>query len=257
MIYGLYLSGQGAEVQSARLETVANNLANAKTTAFKRDLALFQAHHPFDVANGIPNEPPGEVNQHTGGVTLAGMATDFSDGAPEQTGGSLDVALHGAGFLQVGDGEQPFLTRDGRLAIDEQRVLVMSGTDLPVLDQNGGTIKIPSEATNVQIADDGTIRGLIPGADEASFGRLALVVPESFESLQKLGESLYRPLGAVRAAEEGEIQVRQGFLEQSGVNPIHEMMEMIKASRVFEANVNMAKFQDSSLGRLIGAMGRR
>ena len=74
MLYGLYLSAQGAQNQALRLETIANNVANANTTAFKRDLAVFQDHLPFDLEHGHITHPPGDLNQSTGGTTIRSAA---------------------------------------------------------------------------------------------------------------------------------------------------------------------------------------
>jgi hypothetical protein len=95
MNYGLYLSAQGAEAQSQRLDVISNNLANAQTGAFKRDLAIFQAHRPYDVENNIAENLPGGLNESTGGISLAGVITDFSDAQTQVTGGVNTVPLVG------------------------------------------------------------------------------------------------------------------------------------------------------------------
>ena len=63
MIYGVYLSAQGANVQTTRLDVISNNLANASTNSFKRDLAVFREHNPHDVEHGTANDLPGNLNQ--------------------------------------------------------------------------------------------------------------------------------------------------------------------------------------------------
>ena len=89
MLYGLYLSAQGAQNQTLRLQTIANNVANADTTGFKRDLAVFQDYLPYDVEHGYPNTPPGDLNNSTGGTSIASTHTDFTEGPLYQTGGPL------------------------------------------------------------------------------------------------------------------------------------------------------------------------
>lgn len=71
MIYGLHLSGQGARAQSSRLDVIANNLANASTTAFKRSFAVFQDHKPYDVEHGLQKPTPHDLNESTGGIEYA------------------------------------------------------------------------------------------------------------------------------------------------------------------------------------------
>ena len=255
MIYGLYLSAQGAQLESTRLEVVANNLANASTSAFKRDVAVFQAHAPFDVENGTEENPPGNLNESTGGIGLADVATDFSDGPVVPTGGTYDVALSGPGFLRVSDGKQEFLTRNGRLAVNPRGELVTHETGLAVLGAGGSGLTIPRDAAKIEFTADGSVWGLDAAGVRSQIGRLDLVRPESFDELQKIGNSLYcteaklHPAGA-------ELQVRQGFVEASGTNPVVEMMEMIETSRAFETNVNMIRFQDEALGQLLQTLIR-
>ncbi len=255
MIYGLYLSAQGAQLESTRLDAVANNLANASTSGFKRDIAVFQAHAPFDVENGTTGDLPGNLNASTGGIAMADVATDFSDGPVVPTGGTYDLALSGPGFLRVSDGEREFLTRNGRLTVNNQGQLVTHETGLRVLSTGGSGITIPSDATNIEITVDGTLWGSDAAGRRTKIERLDLVRPESFDLLQKMGNSLYRTEASLQPAG-AELQVRQGFLEASGTRPVGEMMEMIEASRAFETNINMIKFQDEALGQLLQSLGR-
>ncbi len=256
MIYGLYLSAQGADVQSKRQDVIANNLANASTSAFKRDFAVFQAHQPHDVENGIAEDLPGGLNQLTGGISLAEVATDFRDGSLNPTGRAYDVALVGSGFLRVTDGQQEFLTRNGQLTRNTDGQLVTHESGLRVLSARGAPIEIPADARQIDIGDDGTIYQVNADNTRAELAKLDLVRPESTGSLVKSGDSLYRATGDVAAASDG-VRVRQGFLEGSGTKPIIEMTELIETSRAFEANINMIKFQDEALGQLLQSMPRR
>jgi flagellar basal-body rod protein FlgF len=255
MLYGLYLSAQGASAQRTRLDVIANNLANASTHGFKRDLAVFMAHRPYDLEYGASQEPPGNLNASTGGVTPAGVVTDFSPGPLMPTGGTWDVALTGEGFLRVSDGRQDFLTRNGRLTVNSQGELVTGEHGYRVLGAAGGRISVPDDATEIQIATDGTIYAG-SAAERNEIGRLDVVIPESTAQLEKHGENLYRTSGPVLPAA-GRADVRHGFLEASGTRPITEMLHMIEASRALETNVNMIRFQDEALGRLLQAIPRR
>jgi flagellar basal-body rod protein FlgF len=259
MIYGLYHSAQGAEAQSQRLGVVANNLANAATNAFKRDLAVFQAHRPFDLENGTGNESPHNLNELSGGMSLADVATDFSNGSFVQTGGTYDIALGGPGFLRVSDGDQEFLTRDGRLTVDENGDLVTHDGKFRVQGVSGGTITIPNNATEIQISPNGTLIAFNETGGTVTrteLDQLDIVRPESTKDLVKIGNSMYQFEGTPVSAHD-ETEVRQGFLEASGSNSVTEMMELIEASRAFETNINMMKFQDESLGRLLQSVTNR
>lgn len=256
MLYGLYLSAQGAENQSLRLQTIANNVANADTTAFKRDLAVFQDHRPYDVQHGYMTRPPGNLNESTGGTTIASTHTDFGEGPLKKTGGPYDVAITGPGFLQVRDGSETFLTRNGQLTLNDLGEMITQDQGLPVLSRDGTAIVVPPFIDNVNIGPDGTILGMTKDGSAIPLGQLNLVRPASLEDLQKLGTSLYKSNGPVLPADNA-VQLRQGFLEASAVNPIDETVQMIEASRAFETNINMIRFQDETLSRLLQSMGRR
>lgn len=256
MNYGLYLSAQGAGVQSQRLDVISNNLANAETGAFKRDLAVFQAHPPFDVEEGIAENLPGGLNNLTGGISLAAVVTDFSDAQTRNTGGDYDIALRGKGFFKVTDGQQEFLTRNGRLTVDANNELVLIDSGHAVVGADGRRITISPDARKVEIRPDGTIMQLDDEGVRSPVSQLDLVVPESFDQLEKMGNSLYRSTGKLQPAG-GSIQVLQGHLEASGTRPVGEMMQLIQASRAFESNINMIRSQDESLGRLLQSLPRR
>lgn len=254
MIYGLFQSAQGAAAQSARLDVIANNLANASTSAFKRQLAIFRERSPFDVVNGVSSEVPGNLNDSSGGVELEQVATDFSDGPLTKTGGTFDIALHGPGFFRVTDGQQDLLTRNGRLTRNNNGDLVMSDTGLRVMGTDGTPIRGIAETGAVEITSDGTLRQIASDGSRTLIGRLDLVNPQSPDSLLHMGNGLYRAEGSVDSA--SAVTVHQGYLEGSGTNSVAEMMQMIAASRAFEMNLNVMKFQDETLGQLLQSVAR-
>ncbi len=253
MINGLYLSAQGAQAQQTRLDVVSNNLANASTTAFKRDLAIFQAHEPFDLENGQPENTPVNLQDSWGGVTVAEIETDFSQNPLEATEGALDVALTGPGFIKVAAGGKNYLTRDGAMIVDSEGNLLTAG-GANVLSDSGTPLQIDTGGGRVTIASDGTIsqessQGLLP------VGKIALVQPQSNDQLKKIGSNLYENLGGETPAGP-ELSLKQGFLEASGVVAVHEMVQLIETSRAFEANINMIKYQDDALGTLLSTVPR-
>ena len=256
MIYGLYLSAQGAQNQSLRLQTIANNVANADTTGFKRDLAVFQDHLPYDLEHGILSRPPGDLNQSTGGTTIAKTHTDFTMGPMIKTGAAYDVAIAGLGFLEVKKGSETFLTRNGQLTINSVGELVTQDQGLPVMSTGGSSIVVPPGIEHVNIGADGGVFAFNSFGETFALGQLGLVQPGDLEQLEKIGDSLYRAHGPVQPAL-GMAQLRQGYLEASGVNPISETVQMIDATRAFESNINMIRSQDETLSRLLQSMMRR
>jgi len=258
MIYGMYLSAQGADANSVRLDVLSNNMANANTTSFKRDVPVFRMNPPFDEQQGGLLAPlPGDLENHTGGISLESIRTDFEAGALTKTGGNLDLAIKGQGFFQVGSAQDSFLTRNGSLSIDPDGLLVTADQGLSVLSVNEKEIKIPDDATRIEISGDGTVTPFDGyGQSLGSIAQLNVVMPSSLEELVKNGNGLYSTEGRITSVNE-VVEIQQGFLEASGTNSIEEMMELVTTSRMFESNINMIKLQDDSLGRLLQSMPRR
>lgn len=252
MLYGLYLSSQGAQARATQLEVVSNNIANAGTTSFKRDLALFQSHQTFDDAYGGSANAPSALADSTGGVTVARTITDHSQGPLQKTGGTFDLALAGPGYFRVSNGSQEFLTRDGRFLRSQEGDLVTADGGHRVLNTDGIPVAVNDEATHIEVTQDGTLSQRLVTGELIPIGRLAVVVPNPSDRLEKRGDNLYRAPSSTNAAD-ASTRVIQGFLEGSGVNPVIETMQMIEASRGFETNLNMMKFQDESLARLLTA----
>jgi len=250
MIYGLYLSAQGAEVQSRRQDVLSHNLANAGTTAFKRSLAIAQSAKTHDEHHGNPSGAPGNVEDHTGGVYLTEVVTDYKNGGFQQTNEKFDVALGGPGFMRVSDGEQEFLTRDGRLDMDRSGQIVQRETRHRVIGLTGSLVVDPLGPTP-NISSD----GVISQAGNV-VGRIALSQPTDLKSLEPKGDGLYSTKGPLVSAQDSTV-IRQGYLENSGTNPTLEMLELIESSRLFESNINMIKMQDDTLDRLISSLPRR
>lgn len=248
MLYGIHLSTQGARNQMTRLDVLANNLANSSTTGFKRDFAVFQTHLPYDKVNGGGDDPPGNLNDSTGGTSPASTHTDYSNGAIIQTGNPLDLSIQGPGFLRVQDGQSEFLTRNGRLNRGPTGQLVQSDTGFPVLTTAGTSVTIPSEAAEVEIDNAGGVFMLVDG-QRSLLGELDLVSPQSVANLEKRANGLLAFKGPLQAAT--DTVVKQGTIEASGVKPIEELMDLVEASRAVETNINIMKMQDEMVGQLL------
>jgi len=255
MIYGLYLSGQGAETQALRQAVLANNLANAATTAFKPEVPVFRAHFPFDVAEQMPALVPDTLELQTGGVELAATLTDHSQGPLQVTHRKLDVAVVGPGFLQVRQGQETFLTRNGRLTLDAEHRLVTADLGDPVMGADGQPLVIPAEAAGVDIAPDGGVFAVDSSGGRVGIGQLALVEPGERVPLVKQGDSYYVAQGPLRPAVQA--QIRQGVLEESVVQPVAAMVELIQTARTFEMNMSLLRFQDEMAAQLLQGIARR
>lgn len=245
MPYGMYISGEGAIVQQRRLEVIANNLANVETPGFKRDVATFQARFAEAIQQG--EVMPGSRTQDDlgGGVKVIDVQTNFAEGSLRQTKIPTDFAVNGDGFFQVrGRDGATYLTRAGNFTLDAEGRLITQAGDMSVLDDAGSEIVLDNTRPwDVQAG------GLInqDGATTA----IGLARPASLGDLVKVGANMFRSLGATRQVAEDRRDIRQGFLEQSGVNVTREMTAMIETSRAFEANTRLIQHQDSMISGLV------
>jgi flagellar basal-body rod protein FlgF len=244
MPYGLYLSAAGAQAQSDRLEVIANNLANVDTVGFKRELAILQARYAEGIEQGTSSFGSGSRDDISGGVRLQQTKTDFSSGPLKRSGEPTDVALDGEGFFVVRKGQEDLLTRAGNFRMTPRGELVTQ-QGYPVLSDSRTPITVAPEGGPWQISSTGAVR------QGESTQNLSLVKPASPGDLAKVGENLFRPLASVQAVPPTERSVLPGYLEMSGVQPTTEMVSMIEASRLAEANINLMKAQDQMLSGLI------
>lgn len=247
MPYGLYISAEGAQAQSLRMETISNNLANVDTTGFKRDLALFQARYAEETALGLDLHGSGSINDLGGGVEAVEIKTDFSMGPLKRTDSPTDLALRGPGFFVVRRGDEDLLTRAGNFSVDPAGQLI-TGDGYPVLAEGGRPIRIDPTGGPIAVSPE----GMLTQGDNAFL--LSLVKPASPGDLARHGENLWAPLAPTEPLSPSERgnAVAQGYVEGSGVVATSEMMEMIETSRAFEANVNMIRSQDQLMGSLFG-----
>jgi flagellar basal-body rod protein FlgF len=178
-------------------------------------------------------------------VKVIDVETDHSVGLLKETGNDLDLAINGKGFFHVkGDDGERYLSRSGAFALDMQGRLVTQNGHRPVLDQAGSEIVLSPELP-VSISSDGFI------SQAGAIYALGLSQPRSLDEMVKVGNNLFQPLGNVQPLTLAERNIRQGYLEMSGANPVRQMMAMIETTRAFEANTRMIQNQDTMLGALI------
>lgn len=250
MPYGLYISAEGAQAQSTRLETIANNLANVDTVGFKRELAVCQARYAEAIQEGSVAANLGAIEDLGGGIIVRQTRTEFSGGPLRRTQIPTDVAIDGEGFFVVRKGDETLLTRAGNFRLTSRGELVTQ-QGYAVLSDAGTPIVANPENGPWAIAAGGALR-----QRDGTSQNLAIVKPAAHGELVRAGENAFRAPANPEPVPEGQRHVAQGFLELSAVRPTTEMTEMIEAGRLFEANVNMMKAQDQMLSGLVNRVLR-
>jgi flagellar basal-body rod protein FlgF len=244
MPYGLYISAEGAQAQARRLEVIANNIANADTVGFKRDLAVMQSRYSEAIERGIASPGAAAQSDIGGGVQFRETVTDFSPGPLRKTDNATDAALQGDGFFVVRKGQERLLTRAGNFRVKSTGELVTQ-QGYPVLSEDNSPITISPTAGPWEIDASGNV------SQAGTRQPLQIARPASLGDLAKVGENLFRPLGKVRPIAPGERNVAGGYLEMSAVQPTTEMTTMIETSRLIEANINVMKAHNEMLSNLI------
>ena len=251
MPYGLYISAAGAEVQARRMELLTNNLANAETVGFKRELAMLSAQHSEAIEQGAAYPGSKQLSDIGGGVEFKETMTDFSTGSMKQTGLKTDVAIENPqSFFVVQDEQgQQLLTRAGNFQTSAEGQLKTTAGHTVLNADNEPIVIDPALPFNI---DEG---GFVVQADQRT--PLALVKPNSMGDLARRGQNTFLPLAPPQPVEPTERKVRSGFLEQSTVKPVQEMMELIQTSRAYEANVRLIQNQDNMIGSLVNRVLRQ
>ncbi|ARD43647.1 flagellar basal-body rod protein FlgF [Colwellia sp. PAMC 21821] len=242
----LYIAMSGAKQNMQALSVNANNLANAKTTGFKADLANARAMQAF--GEGMPTRVFSMTER-------AGQ--NFDSGALLSTGRDLDVAIQGEGWLavQTKDGNEAY-TRNGQLKLNDNGALETSRGDLVIGDR--GPIFLPLPISKLNISADGTIMVQPEGAPsnvQEEVGRIKFVNPDN-RLLEKGSDGLFRRKDGNNEPADITVKVASGSLESSNVNPISEMTDMIALQRQFEMQLKMMKTAeeiDSSAASLLRA----
>lgn len=227
----LYIAMSGAKQNMHALSVNANNLANAKTTGFKADLAQARSMQAF--GEGMPTRVFSMTER---------SSQNFDSGALLTTGRDLDIAVEGQGWIAVlaEDGTEAY-TRSGHLRVTEAGELQTADGEFVVGD--AGTLFLPLPVNNIQISPDGTIMVQPEGAPsnvQDEVGRIKLVNTDP-RLLEKGHDGLFRRKDGQAIPANVNVRVQSGMLESSNVNPINEMTDMIALQRQFEMQLKMMK----------------
>lgn len=244
MPYGLYVSAAGANAQNHRLKVLSNNLANVETPGYRPQKAVMQARFAEMIEQGQVPPGLGGADDQGGGVTMQAAQTAFDVGPIRKTGNATDFAINDAGaFFVIQQGDDQVLTRAGNFLFDATGKLTAQN-GAPVLNTSGKPIQI-DPTLPYQVLEGGRVQQA--GAEQM----LMVARPKSLGDLSHLGGNLFKPMADFDLADGTQRPVVSGFLEQSGVRPTTAMMELIEASRAYEANVRLIQNQDHMMGQLV------
>ena len=239
MISGLYTSEAAMQPMMARMEVIANNLANINSTGFKRDRVFIRML--TDSTTALAEGAGGE---------LAGVETtkviDFAEGSLHQTGNPFDLAIQGSGFFVLDTPLGVRYTRNGNFKLNTEGVLV-TGDGYPVMASTG-RVQIPrldkTQQANIRISEAGEVT-----IDKDTFAKIRIVDFDRLDLLKKDEQSMFIADSGEQVIEgPGALtSVRQGFLEESNVEGINEMIEMIELHRHFEMKQKAIQAQSTTL----------
>ncbi|MFM9872232.1 MAG: flagellar hook-basal body protein [Fimbriimonadaceae bacterium] len=231
---GLYTAATGMSIADLWISTISNNLANASTTGFKKDTLVFNEAFERSL-----NGSSGEIGEIGAGPAPYGSYSVWENGALSTTGNPLDIAVtNKTGAFKVRTEKGEFYSRNGAMALSPTGTLVTS-TGAEVLDRNGSAITIPKG--RVVISPQGHL-----SVNDVDIAQIGLYEGD----FTKVGDGLFSAT-TVKEIDPKEVNIQQGFIEQSNVNVVEEMIAMIKLNRAFELAQKSAQSEDESTQRLI------
>jgi len=247
MTRGLYAAASGAVAALERLDSVAQNLANANTAGYKASHPVFRVRGDGDSSPEALAISPAR-QRGVSQVIEASIDRDFSPGTVRQSGNPLDVAIEGPGFFAVSTTRGERYTRQGAFSIDGQGYLVTQHGERVQGEQ--GDIRLDGEP---EITADGSV-----SVDGTAVGKLKLVGFGDRPALVPEGSSLFAaaPGAVAQPPKDGEVRVQQGAIEASNVDAVSSLMELIEVSRGFETYMKTIQRLDEIGQRSINDVGR-
>jgi len=233
MLKGLSLSARAMKNQVSRNDIIANNLANATTSGFKKEIAVFHT----------------STNGETRGQSVLLTATSFVQGTLVKTENPLDMAIEGDGFFVVETDDGEMYTRSGAFVKDGEGYL--STVDGHRVLSTSATIQLPAGEVGVSKEGIVTVNGV-------EVGRVRVVRFQDPSKLEKIGSGLFRANDGAGPEDvpEEEVSILSGYLEQSNVEVIKEMTDMITALKAYEIAQKAFKAEDEVLQHLTRTVGR-
>ncbi|MBR1169853.1 flagellar basal-body rod protein FlgG [Bradyrhizobium sp. DASA03005] len=251
----LHTAATGMAAQELNVQVISNNIANLRTTGFKKQTAAFQDliyEHVRRV--GAQSSDQGTILpvgvDIGGGVKTVGTPRSMTQGTLSQTGNDLDLAVSGEGFFKIlmPDGTFQY-TRDGTFQMDNQgRVVTAQGN--PVQP----TITIPNNASGISVSEQGQVSVTLPGSSTSSIvGQIGITRFINKAGLQPVGNNQFTETPSSGAPQDGTAnsegygKITQGSLEQANVDVVSEMSDLIAAQRAYEMNAKVISAADQMM----------
>lgn len=265
MVKGLYTAHMGMVNEMRRLDILANNLANADTTGYKKEgttSRTFRDEMAIRVKDTSSYNLPTKIGGITYGVHLGQVYTDYSSGSFEVSDNETDLALDGNGFFAVSFTDKSGntsvkYTRDGAFTVNTEGYLVTKDGDY-VLNTTGAMNGDPDRGNYIQVDPNATIQidelGYIY-QDGTLVGTVGVADVDNYDYLEKYGENLYNLLDGGNTVA-STARVKQGVLEASNVNVVNEMVNMITIQRAYEAGQKVITSIDGTLDITANQVGK-
>lgn len=265
MVKGLYTAHTGMVNEMKRLDILANNLANADTTAYKKEgttSRTFADEMSLRIKDSSNMGIPKKLGDITYGVHLGQVYTDYSTGNFKVTDNTTDFAIDGNGFFAVAFTDKQGntsvkYTRDGAFTVNKEGYLVTKDGDY-VLNATGAMNGDPGQNNYIRLDPNAAITvnklGYVMQNNQI-VGTIGMVDVDNYDYLEKYGENLYNLLpGGNQIATDANIE--QGTLETSNVNVVNEMVNMITIQRAYEAGQKVITSIDGTLDRAVNNVGK-
>jgi len=252
MYEAVMIAATGLQNQQRRLDTIANNVSNVNTTAYKNSRLDFKdALYTAGLVPARPRTPEPEGNQQKGhGVMVAGITKDYKQGSVIRTDRDLDLAIEGEGFFALEDTDgNTIYTRNGcfNLSVEIDGVFLVNGNGLYVRDENDERIQVPEFADSISVSENGVI--VFSSEDEETTVTLGIYTFRNLMGLMSAGEGNYsESVASGERLPATEAKIMQGVTEASNVNLAEEMTRMIRTQRAFSLSSRALRTADDMEG---------
>ncbi len=248
MLRSLYTLGNGMVSQYKRVDVIANNVANFNTKAFKKDVVIRKSFNEHFLSQSNPSS---NSSMRIGGISLGNriheVKTIFEQGQLEETKRTTDIAINGEGFFVINTPKGERFSRNGFFTVDSDGYLATQ-EGWRLLGENGDIYVTHSM---FKIEDNGEIF-----IGDEYIDKIKIIVPNNLDNLRKEGFGLYTTIDEQAMDKEFAGEIKQGFLEESNVNYVKEITDLLEANRNYESGQRMIKMIDDIMAKSVNEIAR-